>query len=343
MRRRYSDFEYLVGHFARAYPYAIIPPIPDKQSLNMSIAAVFGGSSSSTPPSMAPPGGRRVSHDAFSASGLVDHRIRTFQSFLCHTLSHPILSKDHALHLFVGQADAQWRNEILNHAEGGDPVKGVGASTLTPPYPKSIGKPFEEILGLLPSFEETLRSLESAQKTVLRRSLDILKAMETLGTSFNGFSLEYAQLAPQLELTGELYDEHAMAFGDTLLAQIKISDQIHEAHKFVGAIKRPMRFLVSRASEYDAITQRLSQIKSAALQHPAPATSDSPGAIRVDSHLAELEAAEARLAGELADAKASLMVQLNRWMSRVGFLWSGLLLQLGSAQKSFCRAAAQTE
>lgn len=340
MRRRYSDFEYLVGHFSRVYPYAIIPPIPDKQSLNLSIAAVFGNSGGNAP-STVPSGSRRASHDASSASGLVDHRIRAFQSFLCHVFAHPILSADHALHLFVGQADAQWRNEVLKYAEGGDPVKGP-ASTLNPPYPKSIGKPFEDILNLLPSFEETLRSLEIAHRSVLRRSQDILKAMETLGTTFNGFSLEYAQLASDLEATGELYDERSTTFVDTLLAQIKISDQIHEAHKFVGAIKRPMRFLASRASEYDVITHRLNQVKSAALQHQ-DSTTDPSSTSKVDSHLVELETAEARLAGELAEAKESLMVQLNCWMSRLSFLWSGLLLQLGSAQKSFCQVATQIE
>lgn len=339
MRRRYSDFEYLVGHFARVYPYAIIPPIPDKQSLNLSISAVFGNSRGNTS-STVPSGSRRASHDVSSANGLVDHRIRAFQSFLCHVLAHPILSADHALHLFVGQADAQWRNEVLKYAEG-ELVKGM-TSTLNPPYPKSIGKPFEDILNLLPSFEETLRSLEIAHRSVLRRSQDILKAMETLGTTFNGFSLEYAQLAPGLEATGELYDERSTAFVDTLLAQIKISDQIHEAHKFVGAIKRPMRFLASRANEYDVITQRLNQVKSAALQH-LDSTADSSNTPKVDSHLVELEAAEARLAGELAKAKESLIVQLNCWMSRLSFLWNGLLLQLGSAQKSFCQIATQIE
>ncbi len=34
IRRRYSDFEYLHAHFERIYPFCVVPPIPEKQSIN---------------------------------------------------------------------------------------------------------------------------------------------------------------------------------------------------------------------------------------------------------------------------------------------------------------------
>ena len=75
VRRRYSEFELLRAHLLRTHPFAIVPPIPEKEAAATPAAAK--GTMGGLPWSSLL--GRPNPHQ-------VQYRLRMLESFLCHAV-----------------------------------------------------------------------------------------------------------------------------------------------------------------------------------------------------------------------------------------------------------------
>ena len=100
VRHRYSDFELLRAYLSRHYPYTVIPPIPEKQTLLEAL-----GSLAKAPLTL----GR-----ACSDPELVSRRKRMLESFLMRLMRKKKLQDDLAVRAFLGLDDSvNWRDTAI--------------------------------------------------------------------------------------------------------------------------------------------------------------------------------------------------------------------------------------
>lgn len=245
----------------------------------------------------------------------MDQRVRFFCNFLRHSLSHPILYADHVLHLFISNPEASWKAEVIKY----NPVDPRPFTKI----PASAGKPFEELLLMLLQFEEACKTLEISQRSVLRKLQEILRGLDLLGTAFNGFSLEYAELAETLDALGEVYDGNSTSFGDIVLNQQIICDLIYEFAQYIVAIRRTSRNVAAHVVQWEMLAEKLSQMRSNALQQGS------------DGVLENLETEEQILAKEIHKEKELLWEQLSIWLQRLNVSWNQILVRIAESEKYY--------
>jgi hypothetical protein len=217
--------------------------------------------------------------------------------------------------LFLSNPDASWKSAAMKCE-----------STEVKPFtkiPRSAGKPLEELLLMLTQFEEACKTLEISQKSALRRLQDILKGLEELGTLFNGFSLEYAELATTLDSLGEIYDGNAAGFGDIVMNQQITCEIIYEFAQYISAIRRAAKNIAARIMQWETVTDSLSQLQSDKLQ-PGP-----------DKIIEDLEEAEQILAKKVLAEKSAFWEQLVIWLQRLTTTWNTLLLRVTESEKYY--------
>lgn len=161
IRRRYSEFELLASHLSRTYPYYVIPPIPEKESLTSIISSYTG---------------LKGKHDPF----LIQHRIRLFQSFLRYLKNHPGLGGDHFFHLFIS-SESDWSNGItligskLPHANadsntlGSSTGSGSGSGNATNRKCKVPDLMINKIEEMTKKYQMGIKSIDRGQQKLLKR------------------------------------------------------------------------------------------------------------------------------------------------------------------------------
>lgn len=195
---------------------------------------------------------------------------------------------------------------------------------------KRTDKDLDDIMAVIVEFEDQCKVLEISQRSVLKRMQEILMTTEQLGSSFNGFSLECAQLSETLEKIGDVHDSNADLYTDAVFAQQRICESIHEITLFIASIATAIKNYSAKKVAHDRLNEQANLIRSSILQSSNPA-SPRIGAAAAD----ETENSEAQLAEELAEAKTSLMHQLSSWLERLRNNWHSLILSISSAEKSF--------
>lgn len=266
----------------------------------MSIATIFGG-------------------EGRGSNAHVEQRIRLFNSFLQHLLTNDVLFKDHVLHLFLTKTDASWKAEALQFkAKDLKPLNRI---------PKKVGRSFDDLLATITQLEEASQSLESSQKSTLRRLQEIHRGLEGLGTAYNGFSLENAHLADVLDSLGEFYDLNASSIGDLVKHQQVTCEMLYELSHFLQAIKRASRYLLGRLAQWEQLSEQVSLLRSDSLQ----------GNLRPSKSMEEMEEAERELSAELNSERTAFWMQISVWLRRLYYTWEKILARTAkSAIKGSC-------
>lgn len=304
----------------------------------VSIGAIFGGGTSRGGGGGGGGGEPSSSLSSLSSSSayLVSYRVRAFCQFLRNLLTHSVLYADHALHLFLTNPDSSWKSIVMS-------FKVVNVKSFSgKEQPKTLEKSFDQVISILSMFEESCKSLELSQKMILRKLQDTLNILELLGTAYNSFSLEFAQLSEVLDVIGEIHDGNAASFSDILLAQQSICESIDEVGLYIGSIKRALRNYSWRLIEYESLCESINQLGREILQKDDDHGKTIKPCPSLDQDLPKLEESEREVALELEILKKSLWDQLAIWMIRLRFTFNTLLVSLASSEKSFANQGIQS-
>lgn len=254
------------------------------------------------------------------AQHLIDHRVRSFSNFLRHALSHPVLFKDHPLHMFLSIPDASWKSEIVKYRPV--PLKSLTGTKL----PKTLDKSLLEVHEMLQAFEESATNLDQSQKTMLRRVRDLQGTLEALGSAYNGFSLEFAPLSTHMDEIGEIHDSDATTFADVAKYQELVCELVHEIPQFTASIRRAIRNYAAKLVESESNTEKINNLRSGILQ-------DSDRVPSID--LSALESAQNHLETTLNQNRSDLLAEISTWLDILRIQWSQVLKLLANAGKLF--------
>lgn len=254
------------------------------------------------------------------AQHLIDHRVRSFSNFLRHVLTHPVLFKDHPLHMFISAADASWKMEIVKYR----PLllKSLPGNK----FPKTLDKSLSEVHEMLLTFEEHAKDLDLSQKSMLRRVRDIQGSLEALGTAYNSFSLEFGPLSTLLDGVGEIHDSDATTFAEVAKYQELVCELVHEIPQFTASIRRAIRNYAARLLDSESNTEQINTLRSGILQ-------DSDRIASID--LPALEEAQNNLDVLLTRNRQDLLAEIGIWLDILRVQWRQVLKLLASAEKIF--------
>jgi hypothetical protein len=97
--------------------------------------------------------------------GLIQHRIRLFQSFLKNVQSHPILGADHVFHLFVSEG-AGW-NDLMTSSASRLP------GSLQASQPAKKGKVpdpfFVKLESMTLAYKSGIKSIDQGQRRLIKK------------------------------------------------------------------------------------------------------------------------------------------------------------------------------
>ena len=259
---------------------------------------------------------------------LIDYRIRCFSNFLRLLLSSPSLRQDHVLHLFLTEPHSvTWKEEATRYtAPLIVPLSGTKLS-------KALGTPYTSALTVLQQLEEAAGTLISSQRGIVRRSQYVKAALESLGTEYNGFSLEYAPCASTLDAIGGVHDGNATAYADIVLRRELLEEAVKEIQAHVGAVKTAIKNYASLAQEFHLLSERINVLRSEVLQTATRKSS-------AEAELPGLETKQREMALTMNRVKEDFWEELAVWLNRLRINWTHLLRGLASAEQLFAEQGA---
>ncbi len=266
---------------------------------------------------------------------LAEYRTRAFAHFLCNVIDHPVLHSDHVLHLFLVDPRNEWRSTVLKYEPS--PVKGNAGR-----QPKALDRVITELLDVIGPFEASAKSLQLAQRFLYKKAEEFKGTGESLGTAYNGFSLECAALSPALDAIGELHDKSSASFAGLLQAQQKICEQIEEIVAYLAAIRRAIRNYTAFVCEFESLCERIGQSRSALLTEGGGGAYEHSGSASLGNSsrqpaIAQLEQSQFLSRSELDRSCTLLVVQISTWLSRQRTVWGDLLSDIAQMQTAFAK------
>uniref|UniRef100_T1HMS1 PX domain-containing protein n=1 Tax=Rhodnius prolixus TaxID=13249 RepID=T1HMS1_RHOPR len=202
--RRYSEFEQLRHYLCNAYPWAVIPPLPEKKQ-NFPV--------------------HNLPTDTFNPD-FVDRRRAALENFLHRIAEHPVISKDSMFLMFLQQEDG-WRNSIsdigyVKMAE--DKLRALSAVVRT----KETDPDFEDLRKYSQNVKATLTNILRIRARASLKIYNIYKLNSGYGKVFSEWSAIEKEMGDGLQRAGHFFDSIA-AWSDTFLEdEEQIIDQLKE-------------------------------------------------------------------------------------------------------------------
>ncbi|CCJ29797.1 unnamed protein product [Pneumocystis jirovecii] len=262
VRRRYSEFESLRISLSRLFPTVIVPPIPEKSNINLSISSA------------------RAKRD----SNIVNQRKRMLQVFLNRCVFHPVLSKSHVFHCFLDD-NISWQqvlitppisllpqNILISHPL--DPI----SSTNNPNYQclpipsanaKLINSNNKDEVKFL-ELEKKIKEIEDIIGTgILKANRYIIKHFQTdhfseLGATYNALSIIGPDhLAAGIERFGQAHDSNFHSNYELIEnMNFILSEPLKELAQFHEAARSRLIYRRQKTVQYEIIVDILNQNKN---------------------------------------------------------------------------------
>lgn len=211
--RRYSEFAQLRHYLCSVYPWAVIPPLPEKKHT----FPVLGTSTDNFDPDF------------------IDRRRAGLENFLHRIASHPTISRDSMFLMFL-QEEEGWRNSIkdigyVQLAE--DKLKCLSAGVRVKEYDPD----FEQIRKYSRAIQGSLSHLLRIRAKAAWRIYNIHKMNSGYGKVFSEWSAIEKEMGDALQRIGHFFDSFASGSETYLEEEEHIIDQLKEYWYFANALE----------------------------------------------------------------------------------------------------------
>ncbi|XP_046683907.1 sorting nexin-4-like isoform X2 [Homalodisca vitripennis] len=211
--RRYTEFEQLRAYLEVTYPWAIVPPLPEKRPLYT---------------------WQNIPNDTFDPD-FVDRRRAGLENFLHRIAAHPILSKDQ---IFLGflQQEEGWKETVkktgyLQHAETKLRALSIGVRL------KSADPRFDDIKSYATGLHGNLHNLLRIRAKLAAKLFSINKLHQGYGRVFSEWSVVEKDMGDGLQKSGHFFDSIAAGIGTSLEDEELVIDQLKEYLFFSGSLQ----------------------------------------------------------------------------------------------------------
>ncbi|KAG5518352.1 hypothetical protein PMAC_003149 [Pneumocystis sp. 'macacae'] len=261
-RRRYSEFESLRISLSRLFPTVIVPPIPEKSNINLSISST------------------RAKKDA----NIISQRKRMLQVFLNRCVFHPILNKSHVFHCFLDN-NISWQQILITPPISLLPQSILTSHPLDPasstndpiyqclPIPSSNSKLInsnnkDEIKFL--ELEKKIKEIEDIIGSgILKANKYIIKHFQTdnfneLGAAYNTLSIIGPNhLATKIERFGQANDSNFHSNYELIEnMNFILSEPLKELAQFHEAARSRLIYKRQKTIQHEIIVDVLNQNKN---------------------------------------------------------------------------------
>lgn len=211
--RRYSDFETLRNYLEIAYPFVIIPPLPEKK-------VMFAW--------------QNLAVDKFDPD-FIDRRRAGLENFLLRVASHKVLAFDAVFIGFLQQEDG-WKESVATASyisKADAKLKSLSASLML----KRPDKRFEEIKNYSGELHGNISNLLKIRARLADRLYGIHKFHANYGRVFSEWSTLEKQMGDALQKAGHFMDAYAAAIDLMLEEEEQFSDQMKEYLFYADALR----------------------------------------------------------------------------------------------------------
>ncbi|QSL65177.1 hypothetical protein MERGE_002482 [Pneumocystis wakefieldiae] len=253
VRRRYSEFESLRKSLLRLFPTLIVPPIPEKHSMYLTISL----------------------SSAKKDTNFIVQRKRMLQVFLNRCAFHPILKRSHVFHCFLNE-DISW-SQIL----GSPPISLLPRSILMAPplNPCSpVNSAIYQCLPIPPSgaklsnihnrdeiqFVEIERKIKDLQQFIGNDLVKINKSIIKHYEAYNVLSTsEIGELASGIERFGLANDLNCNSNHELVKnLDFVLSEPLKEFTQFHEVARSRLKFRRQKVLQYEIIVNILNHNKN---------------------------------------------------------------------------------
>ncbi|BES95224.1 Hypothetical protein NTJ_08033 [Nesidiocoris tenuis] len=202
--RRYSEFEQLRNYLSTTYPWAVIPPLPEKKHTY----PVHGLGTDTVDPDF------------------IDRRRAGLENFLHRIAQHPSISKDSMFLTFLQQEEG-WRNSVrdkgyVKMAE--DKIKTLSAIVRL----KDSDPEFELLRKYIHGVQGALHNLLRIRSRAALKVYNIHKLNGSYGKLFSEWSAIEKQMGDGLQQAGHFFDSIAANTETQVEEEEQIIDQVKE-------------------------------------------------------------------------------------------------------------------
>ncbi|EMR11092.1 hypothetical protein PNEG_00691 [Pneumocystis murina B123] len=226
VRRRYSEFESLRKSLSRLFPTLIVPPIPEKHSIYLTIPL------------------SSVKKDA----NFITQRKRMLQVFLNRCAFHPILKRSHVFHCFLNE-DISWSQVLESPPISLLPQSVLMAPPLNPC--SSINSTIYQCLPIPPSGAK-LSNIHNRDE------------IHELGAAYNILSIsEIGELASGIERFGLANDLNCHSNNELVKnLDFVLSEPLKEFTQFHEVARSRLKYRRQKVLQYEIVVNILNQNKN---------------------------------------------------------------------------------
>uniref|UniRef100_A0A8C1Q4D7 Sorting nexin 4 n=1 Tax=Cyprinus carpio TaxID=7962 RepID=A0A8C1Q4D7_CYPCA len=199
--RRYSEFELLRNYLLVTYPFAVVPPLPEKR-------AEFVW--------------HKLSADNMDPD-FVERRRVGLENFLLRVASHPALSSDKIFYLFLTEADSR--------------LKALNATFRV----KNPDKRFVEMKHYGDELQSVISQLLRVRARAADRLYGVYKVHGNYGRVFSEWSAIEKEMGDGLQSAGHHMDAYAASVDDILEEEEHYADQLKEYLFYSDALRTVCR------------------------------------------------------------------------------------------------------
>lgn len=231
--RRYSEFELLRSYLLVTYPFIIVPPLPEKR-------AEFVW--------------HKLSADNMDPD-FVERRRVGLENFLLRVASHPVLSNDKILQLFLTEEHG-WKEVVYDtgfQAKADSRLRAVSATFRV----RNPDRRFLEMKHYSDELQSHTSQLLRARARVADRLYGVYKVHGNYGRVFSEWSAIEREMGDGLQSAGHHMDAFAASIDDILEEEEHYADQIKEYLSYAEALRAVCRKHELTQFELEVSTQDL--------------------------------------------------------------------------------------
>ncbi|XP_013782874.1 sorting nexin-4-like [Limulus polyphemus] len=237
--RRYSDFENFHKYLETAYPFIVIPPLPEKRVLHA---------------------WQKLTVDKYDTD-FIDRRRAGLEKFLLRVAAHPLLSRDSVFKNFLQEENLQkvvTTERQIKKATSTHNLRIVNFSADLRNPNRNIRE--TKIYGN--ELYLTLSNLLKVRTKLADREYGIHKLHENYGRVFSEWPIVEKQMTNELQSAGHYMDVYSVSIDSLLDEEEEFIDQIKEYTFFAESLKCVCNFLEMKQHEIEQIEDIITSKRS---------------------------------------------------------------------------------
>ncbi|RNF26261.1 putative phosphoinositide-binding protein [Trypanosoma conorhini] len=268
--RRYSDFEWFRAQLCEAYPYCIVPPIPEKD--------VQGTLD------------KLVGSDSQSANRLREYRQRALRKFLVRLGAHPRLHNSPLLKDFLEMNEEEWGRKMkasgknsdgffstalgegVNHALTRQWNAGAAAAESGAGYARMLADPntnpqvWEETSLYIHHLEDSIKLLRERLQILVDRRRKTGNALHEFGVAFEKVGeiergIESTPLSTALIAAGQHSEQLFSIYSDHANEEMKqVVETLNYYQGMCAAVRETLKRVQSRARHVESLRHHATEV-----------------------------------------------------------------------------------